>query len=282
MASAQRSFEADIDAGFDILHIDTGISPKEEPPHAIATERLMTLYQGCFDYSQRKNKDLGFEIGTEDQREEAAKPRAFRKMWLDVTSRLKAQGLPQPVFVVAQTGTKVVETRNIGAFTFSENRREVSRDVRSFIDCTNQQGALIKAHNCDYLDSKTLSLFASLGLGAINVAPEIGVQETTQLLELLQNFRCEKLRDRFIDLSVSAGKWKKWLHTTQNPTPVHCCLLGGHYVFSTPEFNEIKSELASVMGLTLEALDSQIRNRLALFIERYWLSTERFLKARAA
>src|SRR3989338_2942428 len=35
MASAQRSFEADIDAGFDILHIDTGISPKEEPHHAI-------------------------------------------------------------------------------------------------------------------------------------------------------------------------------------------------------------------------------------------------------
>ena len=59
---------ADIDSDFKIIHIDTSLSLKGvENDKKKALKRLFELYKFCSDYAKKKNKEIFFEIGTEEQ-----------------------------------------------------------------------------------------------------------------------------------------------------------------------------------------------------------------------
>ena len=58
MNSARTSFVKDIDAGFDMLHIDPSIDIHNELDSDVALSRLFELYGFCNEYSNSKNIKL--------------------------------------------------------------------------------------------------------------------------------------------------------------------------------------------------------------------------------
>ena len=67
MASAKLSYEADIDAGFKILHIDPSIGIDGPVSPLESLSRAFELYEHCWAYAQDRGADIAFEIGTEEQ-----------------------------------------------------------------------------------------------------------------------------------------------------------------------------------------------------------------------
>ena len=67
MNSAKSSFKCDIDAGFQMIHIDPSIDIHQTPSISEVIDRVFELYDFCYSYAKQNNKDIIFEIGTEEQ-----------------------------------------------------------------------------------------------------------------------------------------------------------------------------------------------------------------------
>ena len=58
MQSAKDSFQADIDAGFHMLHIDPSVDIHSQPDTDQILERVYELYDFCWSHAQQKNQDI--------------------------------------------------------------------------------------------------------------------------------------------------------------------------------------------------------------------------------
>ena len=89
-------------------------------------------------------------------------------------------------FVVIQSGTKVMETKNVGSFESPvrvEKEIPVEIQLLKMIEICNENNVYMKEHNADYLTNDSLSWHPKLRIHAANVAPEFGVVETKTLFE---------------------------------------------------------------------------------------------------
>ena len=115
MESAKASYKADINAGFQVLHIDPSVDIHGIPSTDEVLDRVFELYEFCWSYAQQLGKEVIFEIGTEEQ-----SGSTNTQEELDTLSAMERfcdrNQLPRPTFVVIQTGTRVMETRNVGSF----------------------------------------------------------------------------------------------------------------------------------------------------------------------
>ncbi|MFN3075326.1 MAG: class II D-tagatose-bisphosphate aldolase non-catalytic subunit [Alphaproteobacteria bacterium] len=273
MERAKISYAADIDAGFSVLHVDPSIDPLfKVPPQETVLERLFELYRFCWRYAQAQGRRVVFEIGTEEQVSLAGGLGDTERALVEVERVLRKEGLPMPLFVVVQTGTKVEETRNVGVFGSPlrvENELPAELHVPLAITLLRRHGVYLKQHNTDYLDDENLSWLPRLGVSAANVAPEFGVVETRTWLELMRQGGREDLAERFVALSLASGKWKKWLSANTATTDLDRAVISGHYVFSTSEFREIATETEAT--LAAHAIDARavVRERVKAAIRRY-------------
>ncbi|GAB7045961.1 hypothetical protein [Catenuloplanes indicus] len=149
--SSLRSLRADIDAGMRILHLDTSRERDRPAAAESAVRRLLTLYGECHEYASATGRTVDFEVGVEEQSPAAGDAEEFRQMVADLVACLDAASLPRPVFIVAQTGTKVVEDGNHGALV--HDPETVRRAVPALRATCRSAGARLKAHNGDYLGS---------------------------------------------------------------------------------------------------------------------------------
>jgi len=67
MDSAKLSYQADIDAGFQVIHIDSSVDIFSKPSVDEIIDRAFELYESCRSYAQQKGQEIIFEIGTEEQ-----------------------------------------------------------------------------------------------------------------------------------------------------------------------------------------------------------------------
>ena len=116
MKSAKESYKEDIDAGFKILHIDTSIDIHKTPSQNEVLERLFELYEYCWSYALDKGKEIIFEIGTEEQSGSTNTPDELDFTLSSMEKFCEKNKFPSPTFVVIQTGTRVMEMRNVGSF----------------------------------------------------------------------------------------------------------------------------------------------------------------------
>ena len=270
LESAKASFKVDIDSGFDLLHIDTGVSPSGEPPVDVGIERLIYLYRWCFNYAKSQGRTVAIEIGTEDQRDEAVNSVAFNELFGAIQTALVSNHLPLPLFVVAQTGTKVIEDRNIGGFNDPSLRQAISGNISTIVKSLRKNQVYLKAHNGDYLDDPCVEAFSSLGIGAINIAPEFGIQETKSLVQMLDEEGLVNQRNAFLNLAFNSGKWQKWKEVGHELSRYDCGILAGHYVFSTELARQIKSNLAKAKHTTDSEIDRRLAQGTANAINRLW------------
>lgn len=67
MESAKASYLADLEAGFQVLHIDPSIDIHGDPNVDEVLARVFDLYEYCWSQAQRLGREVIFEIGTEEQ-----------------------------------------------------------------------------------------------------------------------------------------------------------------------------------------------------------------------
>jgi len=250
MKSAKLSFKNDIDAGFNFIHIDTSLSLNgtEKSPKK-TFNRLFELYKFCSNYAKSKNKKIYFEIGTEEQSGTTNTPEELRQTLIKVFKFCESEALPKPSFVVIQSGTKVMETKNLGSFD-SPIRvgNEIPPEIQlpKMIEICEKFNIMMKAHNTDYLSDTALSWHPKLGIHAANVAPEFGVRETLSLIRVMDELKLREYKKKFIDISFKSKKWEKWVIDKKKLSKEKKSIICGHYNFSNKEFLLIKKSLEEI------------------------------------
>jgi tagatose-1,6-bisphosphate aldolase non-catalytic subunit AgaZ/GatZ len=272
MESAKRSYLADIESGFQLLHIDPYLDPHGTPALAEVLDRIFELYEYCWTQAQRLGTKILFEIGTEEQTG-STNTQEELEFTLNAMRRFcDRYTLPFPSFIVVQTGTRVMETRNVGSFdspirVMDELPAEIQ--VPKMIEICNRFGIFMKVHNTDYLSSDSLQWYPRLGIHSANVAPEFGVAETRALLGLMEEYGMQDLTERFIRLAYDSRNWCKWMVPGSNANERSCAIISGHYIFAREECREIKLEAQSRLGGKGIELESFLKAQVKECIMRY-------------
>ena len=268
MQSAKDSYQADIDAGFHMLHIDPSVDIHSQPDIDQVLERVYELYDFCWSHAQQKNQDIIFEIGTEEQSGSNNSKEELEYTLESMKNFCNANKMPFPSFVVIQAGTRVMETKNIGSFESPvriKNELPPEIQIPQMIDICNKYGIFMKEHNTDYLSTESLRWQPRLGIHAANIAPEFGVAETKAFVNILKQTGHIDLLDEFLEISYNSMKWKKWMLKDTDANDTDRAIIAGHYVFATSECMAIKKEAEK----RINGLDEYLKNKVKTSIYRY-------------
>jgi tagatose-1,6-bisphosphate aldolase non-catalytic subunit AgaZ/GatZ len=265
LARSLVSLRADIRSGMDLLHLDTSREGHDAAEFDSALKRLVEFYGDCQEYAQSIDRRVAFEVGVERQRDEADDPEEFRGKLEQILGALAYAGLQPPTFVVAQTGTRVVGTRNCGALV--SQRQAVAETVSKVARVCREHGMALKAHNVDYLAGEAVTELFRNGTDAINVAPEFGVLETRTFLALLDELALPKQRDEFLRLAYESGAWHKWMDG--DSTDLERSVVAGHYIFATDEFRDVKARAENACRSRGTTVDGVLSEALDQGVERY-------------
>ena len=127
----------------------------------------------------------------------------------------------------------------------------------------------MKEHNGDYLSDESLLWHPRLGIHAVNVAPEFGVAETKSLINILKNLDSKDLLEKFLHISYSSKKWKKWLVKDSKISDYEKSIIAGHYVMSDPEVIELKKKANSKIKDCRNDIDKILQSDIKKSIKRY-------------
>ena len=263
----------DIDAGFKIIHIDTCLSLSgTEKSKKKTLNRLFELYKFCSDYAKNKNKNIFFEIGTEEQSGTTNTQKELEETLYKTINYCKKNKLKKPTFVVIQSGTRVMEMRNVGTFEAPfrvENEIPAEIQIPKMIEICKKYNVLMKAHNTDYLSNEALNYYPRLGISAANIAPEFGVVESKKILEIMDKLELKSLKNSFIQLSLESYKWKKWMIKDSKASNLDKATISGHYIFSEEKFLKIKQQLEDILKQKSQNLDKILKQEIKDSILRY-------------
>jgi tagatose-1,6-bisphosphate aldolase non-catalytic subunit AgaZ/GatZ len=250
MEIARKSFYADIEAGFNYLHIDPTKCPL---PFELENISDWTVELIKFCEKTRKSLDKGpvdYEVGTEDIKGSLTNIENFENFLENLASRLRAEDLPMPTCVVAQTGTLAKIDCNVGQF----NRQQAEK----LVQIAAKYGIGLKEHNGDYLSAASCRGHPDVGITAMNVAPEFGLVETDACLHLadleqkllregwIKKQNTSNLRQQLLKLTWETTPWEKWMtddikqlgHEKIESDKFLRTLIArvcGHYVYDAPE-----------------------------------------------
>jgi tagatose-1,6-bisphosphate aldolase non-catalytic subunit AgaZ/GatZ len=279
MQRAKTSYTADIASGLQVIHIDPSLSPQGQPPLETVLERLYELYEHCWSEAQRLGKDIVFEVGTEEQDCATGDVEGLGEVLGKITGFCRANKLPLPQFVVAQTGTKVMETQNIGvlgqigrhsaAAQTLDAKLAGERALVKLVEQLTRHEVWLKQHNTDYLDDETLRQVPQVGVHAANVAPEFGVAETKAFLQACRDNGLDDVYDQFIELSFNTRKWEKWMLPHTTASDYDRAVIGGHYVFAKPEGRELRAKAVRDLAAKGVDLNSFLKQSVKASIRRY-------------
>jgi tagatose-1,6-bisphosphate aldolase non-catalytic subunit AgaZ/GatZ len=267
MELVKISIEADVKSGFDLIHLDPSLGFK----HGLNKDQVREIVYELISFCEKiKTSEILYEIGTEEQVHSSSE---------DVESELKvilgdleSKALPAPIFYVQQTGTKVVERRNVGNFDNpldSKGYLPDSFNLPRVIKLCEVNGVWLKEHNADYMSDKALRWHPRFGIHAANVAPEFGYIETQTIINLANMTSSDDLVKIMIDKVNSLGKWKKWMLENSGSNEFEKMLISGHYHFSENWHIEWRSELRARLKKIDVDLDKHVYFEIKKSINRY-------------
>ncbi|MBC8432930.1 MAG: hypothetical protein H8D96_13550 [Desulfobacterales bacterium] len=272
MESAKRSFEIDILSGLQLIHIDPSIPIQNENLDLIKIlDRLFELYSFCVEVADKHSRKIEVELGTEEQNGYGQNFDMFEFFVSKTIEFCARNGVPKPAFVVAQTGTKVKEMKNVGTFqnNISEEKKLPLYHLERTLEVCNRHGIMMKEHNTDYLSNQALALRPLLGIHASNVAPEFGVAETKSFLYLLKTHGHQKAFDRFVEIALESKKWEKWMLEETTSSDLEKAIISGHYIFSHPEVIEMKNKTDRDLTAKNIDLEGYLQQNIKASMMRY-------------
>ncbi len=276
MDSAKKSLAVDIESGIQFIHLDPSLDPRGIPPPEEILNRVFELYGFCSKLARSMGKNVEFEVGP------------FSNDLIDgleliefVLKRLSQycqdNNFSMPLYLVVNTGTKVMETRNVGCFDpmLSLSDGVLSEKVKALIGVCQRHQIFLKEHNTDYLSERALWEHPALGIPSANIAPELGVLETGALLGLFQKTGRQDLYDEFVTLAVDSLKWKKWMLPGSLLSRENMAGIAGHYIFSHPKGVQIRQQVGRQLqeqGINLDAhLKACVRSRIEKYLRCFGL-----------
>tara|TARA_R110002020_G_scaffold409914_2_gene619705 strand:+ start:930 stop:1871 length:942 start_codon:yes stop_codon:yes gene_type:complete len=215
-----------------MIHIDPW---KKYPKYEEGLQWTIEMIEFCYNH----NPNIEFEVGTEESIRRF-EPNEIHMLLNDLHIRLKKQIFKQIKFVVIQSGTSLKGNLNTG---------EYDKDrLLSMINIAKSWHILSKEHNGDYIPVNLIKEKMSLGLDAINIAPEFGLIETISYIHEGIDI------DKFWKICYNSKRWQKWVDSDFNPITqkeelIKIC---GHYVLSDPEFLKIKPNIDNVIKLNIK------------------------------
>ncbi|RPK08283.1 class II D-tagatose-bisphosphate aldolase non-catalytic subunit [Priestia endophytica] len=255
MELGKKSYVADIEAGFDLLHIDPTKDPFEMGkviPLETVLKRTVELIEYCEQERKKRNlPEIGYEVGTEETNGGLTSTETYESFIIELTNELERKGLPKPTFIVGQTGTLVKKTENVGTFNFS-NAKDLARVAKKY-------GVGLKEHNGDYIEDDVLLAHLPAHITATNVAPQYGTEETRAYLSLSkveeklkeEGLIKEKsnIRNILLEHAIKSERWRKWVVGEQKDVTVDEIFkdenlaeeildIAGHYTFNNEEVKE--------------------------------------------
>jgi len=268
MASAKLSYQADIEAGFGLIHID----PNKEQFGRFAdlrtfTARTIELIDFCVATAEACGRPTppAFEICTDEGAIASAHPEDVEQIYATVRAHCEGCGIAPPDFMVIPTGTLVKERRNVGTlepWLAEHGDIDASGSLARLLAFCHRNEVLTKEHNADYLSDRTLEWHVKSRIDAVNVAPQMGVTETVCFVEVLRSLGLSRLLDAFVELALKSSQWERWLIPGSAADELERAIISGHYVFGTPEFGEIKAEAVVACAESGLDLEESLRNAL--------------------
>ena len=214
----------------DLIHIDPW---KKYPVFADGLEETIKMIEYCYQI----NPKIQYEVATEEAIRRF-EPCELSDLMQQLKSRLFAEVYSKIKYLVIQSGTSLKGTNQTGMYD--------SERLKDMISVCKQFKILSKEHNGDYIPVSIIKEKFSLGLDAINIAPEFGLIETQTYLNEIKD---SKTLDRFWQICYDSKKWIKWVNPSFDPyvNKIDLIKICGHYVLSYPEFiNEIKEQFDDV------------------------------------
>lgn len=242
MKKAMLSVVRDVEAGFDLIHIDVCMHKGDVYS---AAEKLLRL---ALDKAAEEGRTLLFETGTEDNVGVETDAGKFRKDLEFISEIVK------PEFVVGQTASLVKEIYQVGHFAM--------KSVIELVGIAHEFGVRFKEHNADYITQGEMKLRNQVGVDAMNIGPELGVAQTRTVTLLAQQYGVYKELRAFQNKAVDSGKWKKWVYGS--PSEFNKALIAGHYVYNTPEYLRLVEQLSKHTDV-----QAAIRNTIFQVFDRY-------------
>lgn len=259
MELGQKSYTADIEAGFDLLMIDPTKDPFEVGK-VIPLDTVLDRTVDLIDFCEKERKarslpEIGYEVGTEETNGGLTSTETYETFILRLKDELEKRGLPMPTFIVGQTGTLTRKTEQVGTFNF--------KNAYDLAQMAKQYGVGLKEHNGDYLDDVTLLEHIPSEITATNVAPQYGTEETRAYLNLaavearlVENGLVKEssnIRETLLIHAIKSERWRKWMVGEQKEWTVDKILdsgdhqlqaeildIAGHYTFND---DEVKVEI---------------------------------------
>jgi len=255
MNAVKKSFEAAVEAGYDLIHVDPTIDITLDKNEILNIQTVASRTLELIEHTELFRRKHGFqrisyEVGTEEVHGGLADMKVFR-MFLDYLKEgLKARGLNEiwPCFVVGKVGTDLHTT------TFDQEM------ARALTEIAVQYGSVIKGHYSDNVSNP--EDYPKSGMGAANVGPEFTENEYEGLMELdaLESSLFEEgklakrinIRKILWDAVIASNRWKKWLQPGENADNFYAnsserqdwlIKTGCRYIWENPEVVAFRDKL---------------------------------------
>lgn len=214
VSEVKKSFEASVEAGFDLIHVDPTVDITLQPGQNIHIELVVERTLDLIVHTERFRrsggyKRIAYEVGTEEVHGGLADLETFHKFLILLKRGLAELELNDvwPCLVVGKVGTDL-HTATFDPVT-----------AKNLTNITREFGSVIKGHYSDGVTNP--EAYPLSGMGAANVGPEFTITEYNGLMELekleKQYFYANKIA-RCSDIGlimhnsvVASGRWKKWL-----------------------------------------------------------------------
>lgn len=282
MSAVKRSFEAAIEAGFDLIHVDPTIEINLQSGKSIAieivAERTVELIAHTEKFRRKNNYPrISYEVGTEEVHGGLADLKIFRQFLDLLKTGLEKEGLADiwPCFVVGKVGTDL-HTTTFDPFV----ARELTKIAKSY-------GSLIKGHYSDNVTNP--EAYPESGMGAANIGPEFTEKEYEALsaLEDLQSsmFNDGKIgkpaamKEKLWETVIRSARWKKWLQPDENNEDFYAnakerqewlVKTGCRYIWEDPEVLSVRSKLYQNIGLQGTDAAAIVESSIESAMDRYF------------
>lgn len=259
-AAVKKSFEASVEAGYDLIHVDPTVDITLPEGRNISIEtvanRTLDLIEHTEIFRSSGNYPrIAYEVGTEEVHGGLADMNTFSK-FLDLLKKgLVERCLPDvwPCLIVGKVGTDLHTT------TFDpETAKKLTKIAREF-------GSFIKGHYSDGVTNP--EAYPQSGMGAANVGPEFTEAEYRGLfeLEVLEKHyfsegkigRCSDIGLTLHHAVVNSGRWKKWLQPGEESEDFGklsferkewLVSTGCRYIWQNPEVIAARTQLYANLG----------------------------------
>jgi D-tagatose-1,6-bisphosphate aldolase subunit GatZ/KbaZ len=280
--AVKKSFEAAIDAGYDLIHVDPTVDISIPKSQIISIEtvvdRTIELIAHAEAFRKRRLiSPISYEVGTEEVHGGLADLAVFNHFLQLLKEGLLKEGLAAvwPCFVVGKVGTDLHTT------TFAP---EIAKKLAGI---AANYGSVIKGHYSDNVSNP--EAYPESGMGGANVGPEFTELEYSGLMELIA-IEEKLIKDGRLSNStglkkiiwksvIDSGRWRKWLQKDESSEDFYknspnrqewLIQTGCRYVWENPAVLEARAELYTNIEKNGIKASEIVESRIESSMDKYF------------